>query len=196
MKTFEKIFLGWLLALLVAMTVGAIFSWEHTFYAAYTFFISWGVLFIYYMVGLRNMYSLLLAGFMAGAAGLYLTILHSPKAEATLLLGKLSLTVFTVLLGIRLYKMRTEIDKSMLLFIGLIGLLLLQLAVQNSNSEEALQVISLNGMANYFTIGVVANILLNDNYANVLKKGERKILLMQVVFCLYNISLMMIFNFS
>lgn len=196
MKTFEKILLSILLLLWATITVGAIFNWEYTFYAAYTFFISWGVLFVYYMLMLRNVYSLLLAGFMAGATGLYLTILHSPKAEATLLLGKLSLTVFAAALAVRLYKNRNELEKSSVLFIGLIGLLLLQLVVQNSGTEVGLEAVSLNGFVNYFTVGVVANILLNDNYANLLNAGERKILLMQVVFCLYNISLMLIYNFS
>lgn len=194
-KSLEEFFIGWLILLLAAITISAIYTWSFTEYFAYTFFISWGLFFIYHIVVLRNYFSLILLGLATGAGGLYLSIKYGEvsSTESALLIGKIALTVFTALLAYRLYKIREELEANNILYLVLVGLLVFQVIIQDVKQIDAL---SIGGFVNYFTVGVIANILLNGHLSKHLKKGERVCLVMVALFSLYSISIMFIANFS
>ncbi len=194
LKFFEEVFIGWLIALLTALTLSAIYSWQYTQYLAYTFFISWGVLFLYYIIKVRNYYSLLLIAFTMGAAGVYLTLTDvTVKAEAALLIGRIGLTIFTVMLAYRLFKSREELGSNNIYFLVLLVLLVFQILIQNSKEVDAL---SVGGFIHYITVGIIANIMLNGHLSKILNSGEKACLAMIAVSSLYNISIMLIANFS
>lgn len=197
MKRIEIILTSLPIVCLTALTIGAVSNWQYTHYLAYSFFISWSFLFIFHIATLRNYHSLILLGLAGGAAGLYFNLTAEvSKAEAALLLGKIAITVFAAALAIRLYKNRESLENASMVFIGLVILLLLQAVTQTvQTNEHALEAVSVTGFAHYFTTGLIAHILLNDTYSSLLTKGEQKVLMIQVVFCLYNISLLLISNF-
>jgi hypothetical protein len=194
LKFFEEVFFGWLIALLTALTLSAVYSWQHTQYIAYTFFISWGVLFLYYIIKVRNYYSLLLIAFTMGAAGVYLTLTDvTVKAEAALLIGRIGLTIFAVMLAYRLFKNREELGSNNIYFLVLLVLLVFQILIQNIKEVDAL---SVGGFIHYITVGIIANIMLNGHLSKILNSGEKACLVMIAVSSLYNISIMLIANFS
>lgn len=197
MKRIEIILTSLPIICLTALTIGAISGWQYTHYLAYSFFISWALLFIFHIAVLHNYYSLILLGLAGGAAGLYFNLMAEvSKAEAALLLGKIAITVFAAALAIRLYRNRESLENSSTVFIGLVILLLMQAVTQTvQTAEQAMEAVSVSGFANYFTTGLIAHILLNPTYSSILTKGEQKVLIIQVVFCLYNISLLLISNF-
>lgn len=199
MNLFNKItsaLLGLIVLTLVSLTLSAIFGWEITQYIAYTFFISWGLLYITEIIKLKNYYSLLLVGFAIGSWGLFLSLsdpqLLEAKSTATLLLGKISLTIFTVLLGYRLFKNKNELEKDSTIFLVLLVLLVFQIMLRNVKEIDAF---SVGGFINYFTVGVIANIFLNGHLSKFLKIGEKSILLAIVINNLYSISIMLIGSF-
>lgn len=197
MKRIETFLTALPITFLTTLTIGAISNWQQTHYLAYAFFISWALLFIFHIATLRNYHSLILLGLAGGAAGLYYNLVAEVnKAEAALLLGKISITVFAAILAIRLYRIRESLENSSMVFIGLVILLLLQAVTQTvQTAEQAMEAVSVTGFAHYFTTGLIAHILLNDSYSSILTKGEQKVLMIQVIFCLYNISLLLISNF-
>lgn len=199
MNLFNKItssLLGLIVLTLVSLTLSAILGWEKTQYIAFTFFISWGVLYITEIIKLKNYYSLLLVGFAIGSWGLFLSLsdpqLLEAKTTATLLLGKISLTIFTVLLGYRLFKKKGELEKDSTLFLVLLVLLVFQIMLRNVKEIDAF---SVGGFINYFTVGIIANIFLNGHLSKILKTGEKSILLAIVINNLYSISIMLIGSF-
>ena len=192
-QLFEEILMGLLVALLAAITLSAILFTPYTQYIAYTFFITWGIQLLYYMVSLRNYFSLIILGLTAGAGGVYMATIGNPNADTALLLGKISLGIFTALFAFRLYKARESIQGNDMLYLILIVLLVFQIAVQDVKTIDAL---SLAGFVNYFTVGIIAHILFNGFLHQPLKKGEKMVLLTEVVFSLYNISLMLISKFA
>lgn len=197
MKRIETILTALPIVCLTALTIGAISNWQQTHYLAYAFFISWSLLFIFHIATLRNYHLLILLGLAGGATGLYFNLTGEvSKAEAALLLGKIAITVFAAVLAIRLYKNRELLENAGMVFIGLVILLLLQAATQTvQTGEQAMEAVSVSGFAHYFTTGLIAHILLNTTYSSLLTKGEQKVLMIQVIFCLYNISLLLISNF-
>lgn len=192
-QLFEEILMGLLVVLLAAITLSAILFTPYTQYIAYTFFITWGIQLLYYMVSLRNYFSLIILGLTAGAGGVYMATIGNPNADTALLLGKISLGIFTALFAFRLYKARESIQGNDMLYLILIVLLVFQIAVQDVKTIDAL---SLAGFVNYFTVGIIAHILFNGFLHQPLKKGEKMVLLTEVVFSLYNISLMLISKFA
>ena len=192
-QLFEEILMGLLVVLLAAITLSAILFTPYTQYIAYTFFITWGIQLLYYMVSLRNYFSLIILGLTAGAGGVYMATIGNPNADTALLLGKISLGIFTALFAFRLYKARESIQDNDMLYLILIVLLVFQIAVQDVKTIDAL---SLAGFVNYFTVGIIAHILFNGFLHQPLKKGEKMVLLTEVVFSLYNISLMLISKFA
>ncbi len=192
-QLFEEIMMGVLVTLLAAITLSAIFATPYTQYIAYTFFITWGIQLVYYMVSLRNYFSLILLGLTAGAGGVYMATIGNPNADTALLLGKIALGIFTALLAFKLYKMRDSMGGNDMLYLILIVLLVFQIAVQDVKTIDAL---SLAGFVNYFTVGIIAHILFNGYLHQPLKRGEKVVLLTEVVFSLYNISIMFISNFA
>lgn len=195
LQTLQETFIGWLVVLLASLTITAIFSWPHTQYVAYTFFISWGLLFLFYIVRLRNYYSLLLIALAIGALGVYFTLVgaEATNTEAALLIGKIGLTIFTALLGYRLFKNKGKLENNNILYLGLLGLLVFQILIQDIKEVDAL---SVGGFVNYFTVGLIVNILLNGHTNKILNSGEKAILTIIAISSLYNISLMLIANFS
>lgn len=189
----EVALVGCTVFLLVMVTLGAILEWDFNQYMAYSFFISWGVLFLFYIITLHNQYSLIVFGLMAGALGIYYLLTGHEMAETGVLISKISLAVFVALLGVKLYKMRNEIQEHSMLYLIMLVLLALQIVIQDYRQLEPL---SLTGFSNYFAVGIIAHILLNEDINYIFSRGERKILLLQAIFCLYSISLMMISNFN
>lgn len=192
LKLFEEVTIGLLVALLAAITILAILSQPFAQYAAYTFYAVWGVQLAYYMVKLRNYFSLILLGLAGSAGGMLMMILSLNNAHAPMLLGKIALTIFAVILAIHLYKQRTEIGSNNAIFVGLILLLGLQIVLQNVRELDAL---SPAGFVNYFTVGLIAHILLNGYLSRYLKEGQKAVLITVAIFSLNNISLMLISKF-
>lgn len=192
----SEILFGVIVLTLVCLTTSAIFGWEITQYLAYTFFISWGVFFVIEIAKNRNYYSFLLVGLAIGAWGLYLSLsdpqLVEAKTTATLLLGKISLTIFTALLGYRLFKNKNELEKDSTIFLVLLVLLVFQIMMSNVKEIDAF---SVGGFVNYFMVGITANIFLNGHLNKFLKAGEKAILLAIVISNLYSISIMLIGSF-
>lgn len=186
-----------IVAILTALCIAVIAGWEASEYFAYSFFIAWGLLFLVEIIKVRNYFAFFLAGLAIGAFGLYLSLLDplvlEAKTQAALLLGKISLTVFTALLAYRLFKNKGELEGNSTLFLVLLGLLVFQILISNVKEVEAL---SIGGFVNYFTVGVIFNILLNGHLSKFLKKGEKSVLLMIAVSSLYAIAIMLIANFS
>lgn len=192
-KKVELYLLGLIVTMLAGLTIGAVIGWQFTDVFAVAFFSFWGILFIYYAVITRSYYSLIILGLMAGAAGLLLGLLQKPGAEPAVLLGKISLGVFTGLLGFHLFKIRNEIQDNQFLYIGLLLVLVLQLIAHDFKTFEA---VSLKGVANYAGLGVIMHVLLNDYLSLPLTLAEKRILILQAVFCLYNICWMLIGTFG
>jgi hypothetical protein len=192
----SEILFGVIVLTLVCLTTSAIFGWEITQYLAYTFFISWGVFFVIEIAKTRNYYSFLLVGLAIGAWGLYLSLsdpqLVEAKTTATLLLGKISLTIFTALLGYRLFKNKNELEKDSTIFLVLLVLLVFQIMMSNVKEIDAF---SVGGFVNYFMVGITANIFLNGHLNKFLIAGEKEILLAIVISNLYSISIMLIGSF-
>jgi hypothetical protein len=75
--------------------------------------------------------------------------------------------------------------------------LLLVLVVQLwAHDYTTFEAVSLKGFANYAGLGVITHVLLNDYLSLPLTLAEKRILILQGVFCLYNISWMLIGTFA
>ena len=191
-KKLELYLLGLIAAMLAILTIGAIAGWQFTDVFAISFFSFWGILFLYYAIVTRSYYSLIILGLMAGAAGLLLGLLQKPGAEPAVLLGKISLGIFTGLLGYHLFKIRNEIQDNQFIYLGLLLVLVVQLVAHDYRTFEA---VSLKGFANYAGLGVIMHVLLNDYLSLPLTQAEKRVLILQAVFCLYNICWMLIGTF-
>jgi len=130
-----------------------------------------------------------------GAMGVYFTLVsaNATTTEAALLIGKIGITLFTGLLAYKLYKNKDELGKNNILYLSVVGLLVFQIIIDNGKEVNAL---SVGGFINYFTVGIIANILLNGHANKILNAGEKAILTMIAISNLYNISILLIANFS
>lgn len=190
------LFVG-IVAILIGFAITVIFELPARGYLLYSFYIAWCILFAIEIIRLLNLYSFFLLGLAIGAFGLYLSIsdpfVAETKTQAALLLGKISLTVFTVVLGYRLFKEKGELGNDSMFFMVLMILLVFQIITSNVREVDAF---SVAGFVHYFTVGIIMNILLNDHLNIHLKKGEKSVLLMIAVSSLYAIAIMLIANFS
>lgn len=192
MQQSEKVLWGALIASLVGFITVAVAGWQ-LYYFTYAFFISWGLLLLLYALQIFGYYSLIIIGMAAGALGVYFSTTGSPGADAALLTGRITLGVFTCLLGWHLYTARSELGNNTTVFAGLLLALLVQVAFQNIENTKA---ISLQGIANYFTVALVGHIHLNDHLGKFLTTSQKRILLAQVVFCSFQIALSLIDTLS